>query len=251
MKSIAIIIANTEGLPGVDVDIKNITSFLTSVEGGAWHENDIITLKNSSRESIKEELSTIKNVYDFVIVFFTGHGGQNKKTDLLFINGKNEYIKLEDINNLAFRQINIIDCCRSEVKDKELSMLSESSIGLESYPDDRFDKPSARLEYARRIMESSHQQVTLYACSENEYSAETKNGGLYMSSLINKASNFKKIDDAFMTVLSTHTSVASEVTSKAQSLGNKQNPDYASPRLPENEQLVISINPRRSAHTFR
>ncbi|CAI0845748.1 Uncharacterized protein containing caspase domain [Serratia fonticola] len=250
MKSKAIIIANTVGLPGVDVDIKNITSFLTSIEGGAWFEDDIVLFKNPSRKILMADLSAIKNTYDFVIIFFTGHGGQNKNTDLLFLNDKNEYIKVNEINNLATRQVNIIDCCRSQVTDEELDMLFESVAGLEKYSGDRLSQLSARLKYTSRIMASSPQQVTLYACSENEYSMDTKNGGLYTSLLLNKACNFKYGEGAFQTALTTHTAISPKVTLKARELGNKQNPDYASPRLQEDKQIIISINPFISAHMF-
>lgn len=248
MKNKAIIIANTVGLPGVDVDIENINSFLTSVEGGAWDKDDIVMYKNPSREGLKAKLSAIRNTYDFVIVFFTGHGGQNKNSDLLFLNEKNECISVSDINNLALRQINIIDCCRSEVTDEELSTMFESVAALENYNGERLNKISARLKYKRRIMASSPQQITLFACSDSEYSMDTKNGGLYTSSLINKAYSFPQVDKAFQTALATHTAISSKVTSKAKALGNKQNPDYLSPRLPEDKQLIISINPLSSAH---
>lgn len=251
MKSRAVIIANTAGLPGVDIDVSNITSFLKSIEGGAWFEDDIEILRNFSRENILNRLSHLRSdAYDFVMVFFAGHGGQNNNTDLLFLNRKNEYIEIDHIKNIATRQINIIDCCRSEVSDEELSNISEASVALEKHGGERLGYFSARLKYASRIMSSAPQQINLFGCSVNECSAETKDGGLYMSLLLMRARKFSSEDGAFQTAMASHIDISKKVTLKAASLGNTQHPDYFSPRVLESKKLVLSINPYSMAHYY-
>ncbi|EPN9190805.1 caspase family protein [Enterobacter roggenkampii] len=251
MKSRAVIIANTTGLPGVDIDVSNITSFLKSIEGGAWFDDDIEILRNFSRENLLNRLSHLRReAYDFVMVFFAGHGGRNNNTDLLFLNRENEYIEIEYIKNIAARQINIIDCCRAEVSDEDLAMISEASVALEKHGGERIGYLSARQKYASRIMASGPQQINLFGCSLNECSAETKDGGLYLSLLLMKARKFSSEDRAFQTVISSHIDISQKVTLKAASLGNTQHPDYLSPRIPESRQLIISINPFSVSHFY-
>ncbi|MGJ3348256.1 caspase family protein [Morganella sp. Je.2.23] len=250
MKRKALIIANADGLPGVDVDVTNIRTFLTSISGGGWFDDEIEILRSPLKSNLISKLSGVRGCYDFTIVFFAGHGGNNRGRNLLFLNSYNEYITDSDISNLSERQINIIDCCRSPVADYELVKLSESCVaGLESYSDEYLSLDEARAKYEERVKKSPTQQVTLYACSEGEYSSDTKNGGLYTSAFLEKAANCNK-KQAFQTALACHTAISSQVTMQAQKFGNNQHPDFSALRVVEDKQLIISINPISLVHLF-
>lgn len=49
---------------------------------------------------------------DYVIVYFTGHGGLQGDT-IVEVNPKNELLKENYFFGIAERQLNILDCCRT------------------------------------------------------------------------------------------------------------------------------------------
>ena len=68
----------------VEHSVVNWCTFLSSIEGGAWNENEIQVLLNSPIEQIRHVISEERaSHHDFVIVAFMGHGTyQNDRTQL-------------------------------------------------------------------------------------------------------------------------------------------------------------------------
>lgn len=138
MKRKAIVIANAaDDLPGIDTDLNNIQSFLKSTSGGAWYSEEISVYRNPSRSDMLKELIRIKGCYDFLIVFFSGHGGRTSTETVICLNDNNEMLLESQLSGLSTRQINIFDCCRTRISDVMLeSALSKSaSMGLEHFID--------------------------------------------------------------------------------------------------------------------
>ncbi|KAA6318059.1 hypothetical protein EZS27_031881 [termite gut metagenome] len=241
MKRKAILFGNTNGLQGVSVDLLNYEKFLQLSEGGAWDDNEIITLPNPSKWQLKALIASAKlDATDFVFVVYSGHGGYNRST-ILEINGEGETIDEKDLWNIAPRQITILDCCRgteSELTpiEKSVKSLNDSIVGS--------TRSLIRTAYNKRIMSASIQQVKLYSCSIGETSIDTgrNGGGLYTKNL------FQAINDSvyadYLTINDAHAKACIYTSQEAKEKHNhEQNPDSSVIRCSHSQQLIVGINP--------
>ena len=64
-----IIGAPDEKIPGVNVDTKNLKTYLSSPIGGLWYDNEIKTLTSPSAIEIRREIELLK-VNDYSLIFF-------------------------------------------------------------------------------------------------------------------------------------------------------------------------------------
>lgn len=240
MKRKAILIGNTNGLQGVQVDLNNYKKFLMSEMGGAWLESEILTLKNPSLTILNMHVLNIKlnERPDFVFLVFTGHGGYIRKATVFEINENHETIDESKLWNIAKRQITISDCCRGIDTDelrKSVQLLSDGG---------KIGQSQARLIYDKRIMEAEEQQARFYSCSIGETSIDTglSGGGLYTKNLL-KAIKESKVEK-YLTINDAH-EVASRITKKEalETEQHNQNPDSRVIRCFHERQLIIAINP--------
>jgi hypothetical protein len=244
MKRKALLIANTNGLNGTKADLVKFSSFLHSLTGGAWEHSEIINpLYNPSKEQLLSIISHMKQTqYDYVIVLFSGHGGQRRET-VIEINGNNETVNESELKKISPRQLTIFDCCR--VIDKQFlrdSILSKSAMNFSSY--DTSIREDIRRNYENRIMEAMPQQATLYSCSEGQSSYDTNKGAVYLSNLITAAESIS--NNEFMTIGEAHQK-ATRPTYE-YSLNEDDGPQIPDARLPKclhNQELIISINYKR------
>lgn len=240
MKRKAILIGNTNGLQGVQVDLNNYKKFLMSEMGGAWLEGEILLLKNPSLIILNTHIFNIKlnERPDFVFLVFTGHGGYIRKATVFEINEKHETIDESKLWNIAKRQITISDCCRGidiDELSKSVRMLSDGGKTSQS---------QARQIYDKRIMEAEEQQARFYSCSIGETSIDTglSGGGLYTKNLLkaikeSKVENYLTINEAHEVALRTTKIEALETDQ------HNQNPDSRVIRCFHERQLIIAINP--------
>lgn len=227
MQKRILIIGNDDGLPGVKVDFENYKRFFKSNYGGEWSDVEIIEKLNVSKADLLTQLISLKAMkLDYLIVVFSGHGGQERET-MLELNSKGECIAESDLKNLAHRQLNIYDCCRSYPQLLLDSVRSEMKLKLYSFI-------STRLKFEKRIMEASHQQVCLYACSIGEVANDTSKGGAYSKNLINCSIS----DTNEYTLVGTAHEAASILTTVEFS---KQHPDSVIPRYFTSQQLIIGV----------
>jgi hypothetical protein len=230
MKKRILFVGNSDGLPGVQKDITNYQSFFMDEVGGNWYESEIISKMNPKKSDLQSELQNLKNSsLDFLIVVFSGHGGQEREI-VLEINGDGEHIYESALKNIASRQITIYDCCRAS------SRLEFS----ESY--DRMMTKSAKIDsnirelYEKRIMQAIPQQLSLFACSIGETAMDTSEGGLYSKNLIKAARSFQT---EYMSVGKAH-----ETAAYLTKLERKeQNPVAELIRCLSSLELILSINP--------
>jgi len=236
MKRKALLIGNSSGLSGVKIDIANIKSFLINDIGGLWDENEILTFMNPSRLHLMSIVNRLKNeMIDYVIVYFSGHGAYERNT-VLEINENEEYIYESDLRNIAPRQLLIFDCCRNVIstplfdsKTIRKSLLFGTTSNIRAY-------------YDQRIMQSIEQQTSLYACSINESSYDTNDGGIYTNCLLSSVlpsngRDFKLVSEAQEEARPKTFKMANDVYS------GKQTPDQSIPKCMNSQQLIISINP--------
>jgi glyoxylase-like metal-dependent hydrolase (beta-lactamase superfamily II) len=158
----ALLIGNTNGLEGVKVDLSNFADFLESDYGGGWISDEIEILYDIAKSDLYEKLSKLKKIPpDLLIIVFSGHGGQERKT-ILELNSFGETIEENQLRNIATRQIIIYDCCRSF---PESYYEEENLINFFKSTLTESRRKNIRLRYEERILNSSrNQQILLYSC---------------------------------------------------------------------------------------
>lgn len=238
IKRHAILIGNNNGLPGIHQDLEGFEEFLCSDIGGAWIPGtEISKAYDVTLEELNNVLKYVKNKsFDYLIFYYSGHGGLDRSSGktILELNDSYETIAEEKLFNLADRQLNIFDCCRSIPKSLQKSHVEDSALfSLE----DSIIK--SRALYNNRIMQSYRQQINLYACSKFECANATGQGSIYTQNLIKEA---KLVKDECVLVLDAHKASCKSVAYKASLLGEKQNPDYEGDFfIPKERQLILSI----------
>lgn len=223
------VIANDDGLPGVKKDILNYRKFFQSPFGGSWLDDEIDINLNSSRVDLLLKISHFKSLkLDYIIVVYSGHGGQTRET-VLEINPKGEIISESELKYIAPRQLNIFDCCRSypQITTEGIKARTVSEMITDLL---------VRPKYDKRILEAVPQQVSLYACAIGEIANDTVDGGAYSKNLIpcsiEKVNEYKLIGNAHIE--------AAKLTSQEF---KDQHPDAVLPRCLTSQQLIIGINP--------
>ena len=93
-------IGNSRGLKATPLDMLHFTQFLMSYQGGAWTRDEIEPwMDKDVNELLNDVEKIVKDQNDYVIVYFTGHGGLHGDT-IIEVNPKGELIK-EDLNELT------------------------------------------------------------------------------------------------------------------------------------------------------
>lgn len=231
-----LLIGNNNGLAGVNVDFQNYARFFQSKVGGEWYSSEIIPMMNPLKSTLLARIEELRKMHlDYLIVIFSGHGGQERET-VLELNNRGETINESELKYITNRQLNIYDCCRAY---PESSVATEKSIRL-------FDsvgqiERSTRKEYEKRIQNSISQQASLYACSIGEVAEDTIKGGVYSFNLLEVAVRVKSSSENYYLVGDTHAGATSLVKAK----GYKQKPDAILPRCLSSQQLIFSINPNK------
>lgn len=228
-----LVIGNTDGLPGVKVDLLNYCSFFKSPVGGNWEDGEIIALPNPTKSALLETIVKLKIAnLDYLIVIFSGHGGQERET-VLEINSAGETINDSVLKNIAIRQLNIFDCCRSFPQyvtegAKAMTFSEGGTVG------------STRIKFERRIMQAIPQQVSLYSCSIGQVSHDTTKGGLYSTNLIDSA---KKFTSEYQLVGQAHETAAALTIAQTldKPINQRQNPEAHLLRCLSSQQLIIGV----------
>ena len=114
MQKKILMIGQTVDLPGVPVDIADFYDFFVSPAGGHWNDDEIEILENPSHRKLIRKIVEMEDAeYDYLITIFSGHGVVLNDKTVLFINGDNDSIVLDDLMGLSHKQLIIADCCRS------------------------------------------------------------------------------------------------------------------------------------------
>ena len=228
MKKYAFLFGNTNGLVGVQKDLQTFRDFLMSPEGGAWIKSEISDLhENMTSTALKLELMKLKQrKLDYLIVYFSGHGGSVREKSYIYPSD-NAFIEISELENLATRQLNIYDCCRS------VDSYIQKSICNFSMQESANNDWGVRAAYDNRIMQAAPQQMSLYSCALGEYSIDD-DGGIFTRNLLDSAMNIKSgeklVVDAFNEAMK-QTNLNTE---------GKQNPKCRMLKLLPEQQLIIS-----------
>ena len=221
MKRAAFLFGNTDGLKGVKKDINRFRAFLESDIGGAWEPFEIDSGCDLTLDVVRRKIVDIrKGEYDYVIVYFSGHGGMVRTTRLC-LNSNEEYIDEYEFAGLANRQLSIFDCCRTS------PIVATNSKGATFDAANEADvlnfRSRYRAHYERLIEAASPQEVRLYACQKDKKAYDTSKGGAYTQQLIGDA--VKKSNYSNVYVNDVHRIAASAVKYSGMMIGEPQEPD--------------------------
>jgi hypothetical protein len=216
-------------LRGVEKDLVNYESFLKSPLGGAWREQEIVTLSDQGKINIASQVNAVKTA-DYSLIVFSGHGyvdGKSKSTILIVKNG--DELNSKELRFGAPKHTLILDCCRVvEVPERILMEAFVKKMAPSLNPQE------CRYYYNKRIEECAVALVVLFACSEDETAGDTPQGGRYSVNLINAAKNWlnnSSINPAthsdILSVVGAHTRARKDVQGSS---GNRQNPEIEQPR---------------------
>ena len=235
MKRKAVLIGNTSGLQGVQVDITRFTAFLKSNSGGAWYDSEIDILENEGKSTLLHKIDTLKNQsLDYLVVLFSGHGGQLRQT-MLEINGQGETIEETLLRQITVRQLNIYDCCRAF----SVTMMKKATESLSASFSESVNRNRQR--YDDRIMQAIPQQALLYSCSIGQVSYDTANGGVYLSNLLNAAQTISYDQEFKLVGLAHQEAIAPTTENSLREKQGRQVPEAVLPKCLSSQQLIISM----------
>lgn len=234
MKRKAIIIGNTSGLEGVRVDITRFTTFLKSNTGGAWFDSEIEIFENQTKSTLLQTVDVLrKQSLDYLIILFSGHGGQLRQT-MLELNEQGETIAETALRQIAERQLNIYDCCRSyPTKVRKIALDSVSASFSESVN-------FCRRRYDDRIMQAIPQQALLYSCSIGQVSYDTPDGGVYLSNLLHSAHNISYGQQFKLVGIAHQEAITPTTQNSIKEKQGHQVPEALLPKCLSSQQLIIS-----------
>ena len=242
IRRLAILASTSAPELSTDIDIANMRGFLVSVWGGLWPEANIKTLPT---QSTKEAVAFLKSVrkakFDYVFFYFSGHGCWRGETQME-LNSSGEELSELAIANLASRQLNILDCCRA-VERQGLSGIYEERRFSVPYVLSDAQKTQLRYEFVNYIMQATPQQLTLYACYQNQCAYDFGNGGVFTNHLLSATDYMpNRYLSALEAVIKVAPDVQNEVLNKVKKM---QEPSYSHSIKAANssQQLIFAINP--------
>ena len=192
----AILIGSPNGpdpeLPGVDVDLRDLASYLQSNKGGAWESNEIVTLRNPSKSAV---IAAIKSAeyFDYVLITCSGHGDHHvyrDHEDTSFCLNKTEEIYISELNPKNKRHLVIVDVCRKVVlmKAEEARLFAANKYFRESFEDRR----RARQLFDDAVLSTAEGRIVVYSCDKNQTAGDDGNGGVFTQSLIKTGIDFTR-----------------------------------------------------------
>jgi hypothetical protein len=216
---------------GVNLDIKNYKSFLTSPLGGFWYEDEVEILYIPSKKAVSDAVQNLKYV-DYSKIIFSGHGAYSPIYDSTFLElNNNEAIDSAELRGACRKQTIILDCCRKveRVIIEERVMLKAAKVATALNPQ------KCRRYYGQRIEECDTGLIVMYACSINERAGDdSSKGGYYSYNLIRSATTWAdsntgnlSISAYFFSVVSAHDTASTRVKNLS---GDRQNPQIEKPR---------------------
>lgn len=177
-------------LSGVRQDLKDIKAFLLSNSGGAWREDEIITLIDPSPHEVQAFVNASKSK-DYVFITCSGHGehqiGKNLDETVMYLN-EEETISINNINPQNKRHLIIVDVCRGIVRPVERQKaIFEAS--MESYSNKAY--VNYRQVFDDAVMRTSEGRIVVYSCDINQSAGDDGTGGVFTQELLKSPEQFK------------------------------------------------------------
>lgn len=174
-------------LPGAEADVEHFTKYLTSVSGGAWRRDEIITMSKPPSPQLFSEIRKAEASSDYLFISFSGHGYMKAQPQNAYIPVSENQLTmlcLNDNEEISVSQINpsiknflFVDSCR-EI-EKILASKMEEDL-YRSFAED-FRKDRARQLFDAAVLNAGPGQILAYSCGINETAGEDPNRGGYFS----------------------------------------------------------------------
>ncbi len=174
---------STNFLRGVKKDIANMSRFLLSDKGGAWLENEIITLPDPKAV---DALSIVESALaDYVLIYFSGHGFTDNRNNSRMLSLRDGNIPDWFLLNASPRQIIIIDACRN--------FSAPSLGGAPEFGDqvDHFEGVATYELFSEYISNSPAGKLIIHATQPGKYSYDSLSGGLFTQALLHISTRMK------------------------------------------------------------
>jgi hypothetical protein len=174
---------STNLLRGVKKDITNMSRFLRSDKGGAWRENEIITLANPKAA---DALSIVESAFaDYVLVYFSGHGFTDRRNNSRMLALRDSNIPDWFLLNTSRRQLVIVDACRN--------FQAPGLAGTPEFDDqvDHFEGVSTYELFSECISHSQTGKLIIHATQPGKYSYDSSSGGLFTQALLHISTRMK------------------------------------------------------------
>lgn len=170
-------------LRGVKKDITNMIRFLHSDKGGAWRENEIITLANPKA---LDALSSVESAFaDYMLVYFSGHGYTDRRNNSRMLALRDGNIPDWFLLNASPRQLIIVDACRN--------FLAPGLSGAPEFEDqvDHFEGVSTYELFSEFIAYSPEGKLIVHATQPGKYSFDSISGGYFTQALLHISTRMK------------------------------------------------------------
>ena len=238
MKRKALIVSNP-GEPGaenycngVNVDVRNYSSFLKTPLGGGWYDSEISLLPRPSCSDLEKSVSGLSS-YDYTLIVFCGHGffSAQRETTILELKKGQEFNSL-DLRKKSYKRTILLDCCRQVEKE---TLGEEALIAKFAEARERLNLADCRRYFETQVDKCATGIIVGYACAKNEKAGDDPTtGGYYSHSLLKAAASWRDTNTIDLSkqwgnfsVVSTHNQAIPNVLRKS---GGTQNPEMEKPR---------------------
>lgn len=189
VKRCAILIGNDrwggDYLGGVSKDMDNMKQFLLSPYGGAWSNTEIFDfVKPISHDSILQIINKATREYEYLFIYFSGHGELSRYGDPLFVLPGGEEISLSEIKQQSLSRpvLMISDSCQGIPNYADGGILTESRKLFSST--NAVKEFKARRDFDKCLRDLPPMFTYATAVSPGQYASDSSNGGLYSYKLL-------------------------------------------------------------------
>ena len=169
---------------GVQKDVDNYVSFLSSSYGGYWDRQDIELIPRPTVQELKDTIRQ-SNGCGYFLTIFSGHGYHSTVSDSTILTlRRGEDIDSNELRLTSAKQTIILDCCR-EKHNIHPNMLLLDSIEHMASAKFRPNPERCRRIYDQELEACSNEIVVLFASSTGQKAGDNdKKGGIYSYNLI-------------------------------------------------------------------
>jgi hypothetical protein len=168
--------------------MRRLARHLVSEFGGAWELAEIDYYQAPSVAGLMDRLKGIRATRpDFLLVAFSGHGFENGQGKPFICLQDREYLAVDDLHTGVARQVTIIDACRVVAQGVLTERAVKTASDVSGVEDPGY-RASCRKAFDAQLQAVPTGAALLQACSSGQTSSDYPTGGLFMHSLVNRAS---------------------------------------------------------------
>lgn len=170
-------------LPGVQKDLRDFKTFLCSIHGGLWREDEIQTLYNPSAQDAVLRIQSTQAEY--VLVYFSGHGYTDVATGSRMLCFKH-HATVPDIALTQARSPRLLmfsDACRNFHGEG----ISRIPILGPDYFNFTRETSQIRQLFDEAILNSPHGRIIVHGTAQSQFAMDSRNGGYFTQALLHVA----------------------------------------------------------------